>query len=311
MNFGVELRPQSPVTRPLDVMEVKVEDFAARRRRALQRVDKQLSNGNFKTAQSLVKRLQGKSGGLRGFGAAKQIPKSLSALEQLEFFDGVDLLSLRPLVDLVLDSIQSSLLDQDKIGGSEELMHGEGSNCKDDHFLCLQHEAGHFLVGYLLGALPKGYSIPSMEDLTHGNFSSGKVEFLGFEFLREVGVDLMLKSNMKRKGMVVKANRGKISSKILNQFSCIILGGLVAEHLEFGHSVGLHSDVEKLSNVTKWLGISGADANFQMRWATLNTVFILHRHHEARSRLVEAMASDKSVGQCISSIENAIEQKPI
>lgn len=44
-----------------------------RRRRALRRVDKELEKGNYKSALSLVKQLQGKPGGLRGFGAAQQV----------------------------------------------------------------------------------------------------------------------------------------------------------------------------------------------------------------------------------------------
>lgn len=51
----------------------------------------------------------------------------------------------------------------------------------------LQHEAGHFLVGYLLGVLPKRYKIPSMEDLVRDNYAGGIIEFVGFEFLKEVG----------------------------------------------------------------------------------------------------------------------------
>lgn len=50
----------------------------------------------------------------------------------------------------------------------------------------LQHEAGHFLVGYLLGVLPKRYKIPSMEDLVRDNYAGGIIEFVGFEFLKEV-----------------------------------------------------------------------------------------------------------------------------
>lgn len=43
-----------------------------RRRVGLGRVDKELSEGNYKTALSLIKQMQGMAGGLRGFGAAKQ-----------------------------------------------------------------------------------------------------------------------------------------------------------------------------------------------------------------------------------------------
>lgn len=48
-------------------------DGAAKRRRALKLVDRALSKRQYKTALSLVKQLQGKPGGLRAFGAAKQV----------------------------------------------------------------------------------------------------------------------------------------------------------------------------------------------------------------------------------------------
>lgn len=55
------------------VSSIVKENDAIRRRRALKRVDRELYKGNFKSALSLVKHLQGKPGGLRGFGAAKQV----------------------------------------------------------------------------------------------------------------------------------------------------------------------------------------------------------------------------------------------
>ena len=36
--------------------------------------------------------------------------------------------------------------------------------------------------------------------------------------------------------------------QILNNFSCVVLGGLVAEHLEFGCIEGLYSDVDKVNS---------------------------------------------------------------
>ncbi|XP_021640593.2 uncharacterized protein LOC110635526 isoform X1 [Hevea brasiliensis] len=306
MNFAVELRLQTPGDGILAPMKVKEADYAVRRRRALKRVDKELSKSDFKRAFSLVKQLQGKPFGLRGFGAAKQVPRNRLVLNQLEF-NGIDLSPLGPLVDSVMDSIDKSL--------HFPLPDGErrGSSSEEDHFLCLQHEAGHFLVGYLLGALPKRYTVPSVEELRDGNFEGGKVEFLGFEFLREVGAAQMLRKNIINEESSCSGNRGKISSKTLNNFSCIILGGLVVEHLVFGDSEGHYSDVDKeqLDKALKWLGFSNGEANFQVRWAALNTVFVLCRHHKARLKLVEAMAQRQSVGFCIDAIENAIDGRQI
>ncbi|RVW53364.1 hypothetical protein CK203_103136 [Vitis vinifera] len=105
-----------------------------------------------------------------------------------------------------------------------------------------------------------------------------------------------------------KSKKGKISSKTLNRFSCVIVAGLIAEYLVFGCSEGLHSDVEQLDEVLKWLGFSEGEAYSQMKWAVLNTVLILSRHHEARLRLAKAMALGKSVGYCIDTIENVINE---
>lgn len=58
--------------------------------------------------------------------------------------------------------------------------------------LCIlaQHEAGHFLVGYLLGVLPKCYNVPSIEALRQEESAVGSVQFIGFEFLKEVSAVL-------------------------------------------------------------------------------------------------------------------------
>ncbi|CAN1761261.1 hypothetical protein LINPERHAP1_LOCUS7848 [Linum perenne] len=275
-------------------------NFAERRRRALKRVDRELSRGNFETALSQVKQLQKQPFLLRGFGAAKQVARKSSALEGHEF-DGLDTLSVGHLVDSVLDSIHTNpshlpLVDE-----------VETRSCEEDHLLCLQHEAGHFLVGYLIGSLPKKYKVPSLEELRLNDVVKAKVEFIGFEFLREVGVAEKLKRNnqIKAKATDAMGNRGMVSSKTLNAFSCIILGGLVAEYLAFGHAEGHLADLQKLHNTMEWLGMSEDNARFQMKWAALNTIFILHNHQQAREMLVEAMADGQSVGFCIDAIESS------
>ncbi|CAN1761262.1 hypothetical protein LINPERHAP1_LOCUS7848 [Linum perenne] len=271
-------------------------NFAERRRRALKRVDRELSRGNFETALSQVKQLQKQPFLLRGFGAAKQVARKSSALEGHEF-DGLDTLSVGHLVDSVLDSIHTN----------------------PSHLpLVDEHEAGHFLVGYLIGSLPKKYKVPSLEELRLNDVVKAKVEFIGFEFLREVeampllfylqvGVAEKLKRNnqIKAKATDAMGNRGMVSSKTLNAFSCIILGGLVAEYLAFGHAEGHLADLQKLHNTMEWLGMSEDNARFQMKWAALNTIFILHNHQQAREMLVEAMADGQSVGFCIDAIESS------
>lgn len=52
----------------------------------------------------------------------------------------------------------------------------------------MQHEAGHFLIAYLLGILPRGYTLTSLEALQKEgslNIQAGTA-FVDFEFVEEV-----------------------------------------------------------------------------------------------------------------------------
>lgn len=167
----------------------------------------------------------------------------------------------------------------------------------EDHLMCMQHEAGHFLVGYMLGVLPRRYKVPSVEDLLQDKFASGKVEFVGFEFLREVGFDPLSDINF---------SKGKLNNETLTKFACVTLGGLAAEHLLFGYSDLLHSDVQKLDRVLKWLGFSEDEVDFEQRQAAEATALILSSQSEALAQLAEAMALGRSVGFCIDTIEHAL-----
>ncbi|KAL3829994.1 hypothetical protein ACJIZ3_018796 [Penstemon smallii] len=258
--------------------EGRESEAAIRRRRTLRRVDSELEKGNFKAALSLVKQLQGKSAGLRGFGvaAAAKVPRSALYLDEAKLSGDMEISSLNLIIDSIIRSIKCSLEFQLLEEQTEEVLvqefgevvDGESLNSLyEDHLMCVQvrycltfespmlvctyslepdilllsssqHEAGHFLIGYMLGVLPKRYKVPSMKDLFVDKFASGKVEFIGFEFLSDVHITT--KSNK-------KFTRGKLSKKTLKNFSCVILGGLVAEHLSFGYSELLHSDVQKVS----------------------------------------------------------------
>lgn len=68
----MRVRPEFGVLVPVVCSERK--EPGAMRLRVLRKVDNELAKGNTKTALSLVKQLQGKPGGLRGFGGAKQVP---------------------------------------------------------------------------------------------------------------------------------------------------------------------------------------------------------------------------------------------
>ncbi|RCV36507.1 hypothetical protein SETIT_7G324200v2 [Setaria italica] len=284
-----------------------------------------LRGGNDEAALSLVRGSQGEDGGLRGFGAARQVPQRLYKLDELKL-NGIDTSAFLSPVDLTLGSIERNLQLAAVLGGlsisaaleisqlqilflvlgllslwSVDFVYFGGGvrNLILDtigHYLSqkyhnrvIQHEAGHFLIAYLLGVLPKGYTITSLDTLIKQgllNVQAGTA-FVDYEFLEEI-------------------NTGKLSATMLNKFSCIALAGVATEYLLYGVAEGGLADINKLDGLLKSLGFTQKKADSQVRWAVLNTVLMLRRHEKARSQLAEAMSSGKSVGTCIEIIEGNI-----
>ncbi|KAG7968630.1 hypothetical protein I3843_08G165200 [Carya illinoinensis] len=147
------------------------------------------------------------------------------------------------------------------------------------------HEAGHFLIAYLVGILPKGYTLTSLEALKKEgslNVQAGTA-FVDFEFVEET----------------------------LNRFSCIALAGVAAEYLLYGVAEGGLADINKLDMLLKSLAFTQKKADSQVRWSVLNTVLLLRRHELARAKLAEAMSMGKSVGTCIGIIDETIDDSDI
>ncbi|KAL3825307.1 hypothetical protein ACJIZ3_021336 [Penstemon smallii] len=158
------------------------------------------------------------------------------------------------------------------------------------HNRVVQHEAGHFLIAYLLGILPKGYTLTSLEALKKEgslNLQAGTA-FVDFEFVEEV-------------------SKGKVSATTLNRFSCIALAGVATEYLLFGCAEGGLSDINTLDKLLNSLGFTQKKADAQVRWAVLNTILILRRHEKARAMLADAMSEGRSVGSCVDIIEKTID----
>ncbi|XP_049383394.1 uncharacterized protein LOC125847754 isoform X1 [Solanum stenotomum] len=291
----------------------------------LEQVDKELMKGDERAALSLVKDLQGKPGGLRCFGAARQVPQRLYSLDELKL-NGIEAISLLSPVDATLGAIERNLQITAILSGSaawyaldlspQQILFvslgvlflwtldlvsfngGVGTLVLDTightfsqkyHNRVIQHEAGHFLIAYLLGILPKGYTLTSLDALKKEgslNIQAGTA-FVDFEFIEEV-------------------NRGKVTATMLNRFSCIALAGVATEYLLFGYAEGGLSDINQLDALLKSLGFTQKKADSQVRWAVLNTILILRCHEKARSTLAEAMTQGKSVGVCIDIIEKSI-----
>ncbi|KAI5424228.1 uncharacterized protein LOC127132317 [Lathyrus oleraceus] len=296
------------------------------RQQLLENVDKELIKGDERAALVLVKDLQGNPNWLRCFGAARQVPQRLYTLDELKL-NGIETASLLSPVDTTLGSIERNLLIASILGAfaawnvlgisQQQIFYislgllflwtfdlvsfggGLGSLVVDTighnfsqkyHNRVIQHEAGHFLIAYLLGILPKGYSVSSLDALKKEgslNIQAGTA-FVDFEFVEEV-------------------NAGKVSATTLNKFSCIALAGVCTEYLIYGFAEGGLDDIRKLDSLLNGLGFTQKKADSQVRWSVLNTVLLLRRHEVARAKLAEAMSAGRSVGSCIDVIENSID----
>ncbi|XP_059648588.1 uncharacterized protein LOC132294670 isoform X1 [Cornus florida] len=304
-----------------------IEPNVSSRWQVLEQVDKELRKGDERAALVLVKDLQARPGGLRCFGAARQVPQRLYTLDELKL-NGIETSSILSPEDATLGSIERNLQLAGVLGGisawnvfgfsTQQIFYfslgllflwtldsvsfnGGVSNLVLDtightfsqkyHNRVIQHEAGHFLIAYLLGILPKGYTLSSLEALKKEgslNVQAGTA-FVDLEFVEEV-------------------TAGKVSSTMLNRFSCIALAGVATEYLLYGYSEGGLSDINKLDMLLQSLGFTQKKADSQVRWAVLNTILILRRHEGARAKLAEAMSQEKSVGFCIDIIEKAIDE---
>ncbi|KAL3030462.1 hypothetical protein AAZX31_03G221400 [Glycine max] len=195
------------------------------RQQVLEKLDKELAKGDDRAALALVKDLQGKPDGLRCFGAARQVPQRLYTLDELRL-NGIETLSLLSPVDTTLGSIERNLQIAAIVGGLaawnafaispqqifyislgllflwtlDAVSFGGGigglvvdtighSFSQKYHNRVIQHEAGHFLIAYLVGILPRGYTISSLDALQKVgslNIQAGTA-FVDFEFQEEVG----------------------------------------------------------------------------------------------------------------------------
>ena len=179
------------------------------------------------------------------------------------------------------------------LGGTDRAAYGER---------VLAHEAGHFLVAYAVGLLPRRYTLTAVDAERKAvaqrvkEFGSGAVptpaaalaqagtEFCDAAFARETA-------------------KGKLSSATLDAVSNAALAGIAAEYVCFGQAEGGVDDIAQLDALFRGIGFTQKKADSQVRWSVLNTVTILNEWREPHQRLMEAMRRRASVAECIAAIE--------
>jgi len=212
----------------------------------------------------------------------------------ISFYTGIDL-SLLFQVTLGLAIIDNLLLNG---GGFESFSRLVMPSLSDK---ITRHEAGHFLVAYLLGCPVEGCVLNAWAALQDARFRlrrttlSAGTSFFDPDLSEQInGIKPLLRSSIDR-------------------FSIIVMAGISAEAIHFGQADGGASDETSLitflsqiqpssPGTTNWT--SEAIRN-QARWAALQSVLILKYYEKSYDALVDALKRGGDLGECIYAIENA------
>lgn len=138
----------------------------------------------------------------------------------------------------------------------------------------VKHEAGHFLVAYLLDIAITGYALSAWEAFRQGQPGQGGVTF-------------------------GEPNVTAPMPPILIQRYCTVwMAGIAAETLVYGTAEGGAEDRQKLQGVLSVLGRSGSECLQQERFCTMQAKTLIQEHWAAYEALVTAMEQRTPVAEC-------------
>lgn len=143
----------------------------------------------------------------------------------------------------------------------------------------LHHEAGHFLVAYLLEIPIQGYALNGWEAFKQGLKAQGGVQFADQQLWEQL-------------------QQGQLSSRVLDRYFTVWMAGIAAERLMFETAEGGRDDREKITAIWTQLNRPISEANVKERWAILQAKTLIETHQTGYYRLVEAMRNRASVDDC-------------
>jgi hypothetical protein len=156
----------------------------------------------------------------------------------------------------------------------------------------LHHEAGHFLVAYLLDIPVTGYTLSAWQAWRQGIPGLGGVQF------DTTKLDDPLKT-------------GQISAQLLNRYCTVWMAGIAAEQHVYGEARGGQDDRQKFTLLWQQLRRPQAEAKMRQRWATLQAQTLLEKHAEAYQALVAAMGLGTSAADCLSLLQAQVAAEPV
>jgi hypothetical protein len=141
----------------------------------------------------------------------------------------------------------------------------------------VHHEAGHFLVAYLLDIPITGYTLSAWESLRQGRSAQG--------------------------GVMFAPPQADISSRLLEQYCTVWMAGIAAERLVYDRSEGGDEDRQKLRGILFIAGKQQQEIVRQENATTLQAKTLIQTNWDAYQALVTAMHDRAPVAECCQQID--------
>jgi hypothetical protein len=141
----------------------------------------------------------------------------------------------------------------------------------------IHHEAGHFLVAYLLDIPIKGYTLSAWEAFKQGYPGKGGVIF---------DVEAINPNN----------------PAFLEKFSLVWMAGIAAEKMIYGEAWGGQEDKEKIGSALDQAGVSPQLYQQKANLALRRADQMLQQHYSSYQALVKALEEGLSVEECYQKI---------
>ncbi len=141
----------------------------------------------------------------------------------------------------------------------------------------VHHEAGHFLVAYLLGIPITGYTLSAWESFRRGYSAQG--------------------------GVIFAPPPLDISAQLLQNYCTVWMAGIAAEKLVYDRSEGGSEDRQKLRGIMFLAGNQQQEIVRQENLAALQAKTLIQTHWVAYEALVMMMGERATVTECYSEID--------
>jgi hypothetical protein len=141
----------------------------------------------------------------------------------------------------------------------------------------VHHEAGHFLVAYLLGIPITGYTLSAWESFRQGRSAQG--------------------------GVMFAPPPTDISSQLLQQYCTVWMAGIAAEKLMYDRAEGGSEDRQKLRGILFIAGNQQQEIVRQENSAALQAKTLIQTHWEAYQAVVIKMSERATVDDCCQEID--------